>query len=232
MNANNDTNNMMIRFTALAGIDADKCPSTHRLCKVMYKEEKIDGVKTGKKRASLGAFIPSLSLGAIVACDDKTVAQWIDAQVLGVQDKIIRARLDVQGCNDVVMLPTVDDVIVAIREDMQKERTRSAGLSGEAIKAWFIDGGMRGALVDAFATKLGAGKDDMRVQKVVTAYGDNMALLAGKAQMPDAVLENLVKAMDVLSVHAPDALEDDMYMRVLERIEAKGKKVEVDLMAL
>jgi len=220
-----------ISFTALAGIDADKCPAGSRLCKVLYKEEKINGVKTGKKRASLGAFIPMLSASSVLMCDDKKLAEWIEGKFMDVQDKMIRARLDVKDCADKCYVPTLSEVIEACKKEGESDGRRNV-LSAEAIKEWFISGGMRDALREAFAAKLGSTKEDMRVRKVVDAYGENMALLAGKTVIPDAVLENLVKAMDVLAEKDESALESDLYVKVLERIEVKGQKAQFDIMAL
>lgn len=220
-----------IKFSALAGIDADKCPAAHRLCKILYKEEKIDGVKTGRKRASLGAFIPMLSLDGVLICEDKKLQGWMEGKMMDVQDKMVRTRLDVQGCEDKCYVPSLDEIIAACHKETETDGRRAA-LSAEAIKEWFIASGMRDALREAFATKLACTMEDMRVRKVVDAYGDNMALLAGKAQMPDAVLENLTKAMNVLASAKEEVLDSDMFVKVLERIEVKGQRAQVDLMAL
>jgi len=223
-----------VKFTALAGIDADKCPAGSRLCKVLYKEEKKGGVKTGVKRASLGAFIPCVSrmeVEAMIGTGGKpVVAKWVVAHMEALQDKMIRARLDVPGCMDMVEVPSYEDLLTAIGKEV--EGSAAVRMSGEAIAAWF-GAYLAPVLASTFATRLGATVEDARVRKVVAAYEDNMKLLAGKSALPEAVSVNLVKALDLVSGEESVIMGDGavMYEKMLERIEALTAQ-QADLMAL
>lgn len=202
-----NTNNAAVKFTLLAGIDADKASASERLCKVIYKEDK----KTKVKKDSIGAIIPTLGADEVSGLlANKTVGDWVTAKFMQVQDSLVRAALE-NSLDNTIALPTAADIQAAIIKEMEasSERTR---LSGDSIKKWVIDCGLATSLAAAFAAKLGIDANAPKITGVVTAYAENIALLAGKSPLPENVMVNIIKALDM----APD---DSMKDKLLNRVE-------------
>lgn len=203
----NNSNNAAVKFTLLAGIDADKATTNERLCKVIYKADKT----SGKKRDSIGAIIPTLGADDVMELlANKIVGDWVATKFMQVQDSLVRAALE-SASDNTILVPDADAIKVAIIKEMETsgERTR---LSGDSIKKWVVDSGLAASLAAAFAAKLGIAADDKKISGVVTAYAENISLLAGKSPLPENVMVNIIKALDM----APN---DNMKDKLLSRVE-------------
>lgn len=203
MTAQNTVNNQ-VKFSLLAGIDADKCPADSRFVKIIYKEDK----KTKEKKNSLGAFVGKLAVADIEElCSNATVKEWITDKLYQVQDQLIRSALE---GGDSITVPSAGDIKAAIVKEQENSGTRER-LSADSIKKWVIESGLADTLAITFSTRLSIDKSSPKISAIVAAYSDNISLLAGKTPLPETVMVNIIKAIDLAP---PSGMVDKLLNRV------------------
>ena len=207
-------------FTLLAAIDADKIPEGKRLCRMVWKlTPAMRAAGKTSKRESLGAGIDKLQRGDIFNAIETQplVADWIISKFEEVQDTLIRETLGDTGTSVHATDIGIDKVIAHIVAQQTRERATSTRLSAQSIKDWFA--GYAATIAEAVAAKTGLPATSDKVARVVSAFADNMALLAGKKRLPVEKAEQLLKALDTISASLQEGEADSMVDTLLDRIE-------------
>lgn len=221
-------------FTLLAAIDADKIPADKRLCRMVWKlTPAMRAAGKTTKRDSLGAGIDKLKLEDIfnVLESQQLIAGWIRGKFEEVQDTLIREALGDFGTSVTRESICLDKIVDHIIASQSRERATSSRLSAQSIKDWFA--GYASVIAQAVATKTGLSADSDKVCKVVAAFADNLALLAGKKKLDTTRAEQLLKALDIISASLQESEQDSMIDTLFDRIEvltAVPEDIDLDTM--
>jgi hypothetical protein len=229
------------KFELLAGINLDAIPADHRLIRIVYRSDSDKAKQVGKKN-SVGVVVPVITptmIQALIAPDStgnplllpSHMASWIINSICKVQDDIARTRYEAGDAmldDSYIDIRSIDS---AIKVSVNKERAAVLRISDKSIKSWF-DAHATKPLAAYFADTLRIAPDSLKIGKIVEAYKNNMALLAGRSPMESSKLDNLTKALEIVIKHVSFIDDTGMVDKLLERISVLSEITDDDMLSI
>lgn len=174
---------------------SSKAFSGQRLSKVTYKtvtnkEDPLYGIKRESKCVSLPVFAP-----AEIVAQAAALAPYVVEYLQGVQDKIVRERIDAGALNI-----SMDEISIAGCIEYLDSNSESGRLTKESVAAWFVDT-IAEPLAITLADRLGVSAtptdaESNKILAVVEAFKGKVAALAGgKTAYEPKVCTSLISAL-------------------------------------
>lgn len=196
-----------------------------RLAKVTYKTDKETGVKKDSKAVSLPLVAVEEISSNLVA-----LTPYIAEYLQGVQDKIVRERID-GGASSISAADVSVEGIIAHLELEDTGSGTGGRLTKEIVGAWF-DSEVSDSLALVLAEKLGVSSvptdaESAQILRVVDTFREKVAALAGgKTSYPAALASSIKKCIDL----APAG--DSIAVRFNARLDKMIAAPAVDLIDL
>lgn len=204
---------------------SSKAFSGQRLSKVTYKtvtnkDDPLFGIKRESKCVSLPIFATAEIISQATA-----LAPYVIEYLQGVQDKIVRERIDA-GAGSIGM----DEISIAGCIEYLDSNSESGRLTKETVAAWFNDT-IAEPLAVILADRLGVSSEPTdaesnKILAVVDAFKGKVAALAGgKTAYEPKVCKSILSALELAP--AGDVLATRFSARLNKMIEESSKHTEL-----